>query len=390
MVSLATGSLTIPKQKIDPWLGKILNGSCVATLSGQTPMTFGEGQSWTFDIGEAEYVAEGGNKGASTVTPTSTTVKPFKFHKTLRFNEEVLWAEEDRQIEVVDEILALIQPALSRALDFGVFHEINPTGGAVVAAMNGGLADTTNLVEYAALAEPAVGISLGTVSVAITTGVLTVSAPESLVVGDIVRLGTMTNAAPLIAGKDYYVKTAPSTTTLTLSETLGGAEISTTSAGSSTSIQRVTFIPAKPYASLDAADALVLADGFVPRDIALDPTYAARFSALRGTNSEQKLYPNFRLGIETSELDGHRASVSNTVRGSGVLAVDTKVLGFVGDFSAIRWGVQKQIGLELIKYGDPDGGGDLKRANQVAFRAEVVYGWGIANLNAFAKIHDLV
>jgi hypothetical protein len=298
MVALATGSLTIPKQKITPWLGAIQNGSCVATLSAQTPMTFGEGESWTFDIGEAEYVAEGGDKGASTITPTSKTIKPFKFHKTLRFNEEVLWADEDRQLEVVDEILALIQPALSRALDFGVFHEINPTGGAVVAAMNGGLTDTTNLVEYVAAD--------------------------------------------------------------------------------------------KPYVSLDAADALVLADGFVPRDIALDPTYAAKFSALRGTNSEQKLYPNFRLGIETSELDGHRASVSNTVRGTGVLAVDTDVLGFVGDFSAIRWGVQKQIGLELIKYGDPDGGGDLKRKNQVAFRAEIVYGWGIANLNAFAKIHDLV
>jgi hypothetical protein len=297
MTSLATGSLTIPKQKITPWLGAIQNGSCVASLSAQTPMTFGEGESWTFDIGEAEYVAEGGDKGASTVTPTTKTVKPFKFHKTLRMNEEVLWADEDRQLEVVDEILALIQPALSRALDFGVFHEINPTGGAVVAAMNGGLTDTTNLVEYAAAD--------------------------------------------------------------------------------------------KPYVSLDAADALVLADGYVPRDIALDPTYAAKFSALRGTNSEQKLYPNFRLGVETSELDGHRASVSNTVRGTGVLAVDTDVLGFVGDFSAIRWGVQKSIGLEWIRYGDPDGGGDLKRKNQVAARAEVVYGWGIATLDAFAKIHDI-
>jgi hypothetical protein len=298
MATLATGSLSIPKQKIAPWLGKIKGGSCVASLSAQTPMTFGEGESWTFDIGEAEYVAEGGQKGASTITPTSKPVKPYKFHKTLRMNEEVLWADEDRQLEVVNEILDLIQPALSRALDFGVFHEINPTGGAIVAAMNGGLTDTTNLVEYAAAD--------------------------------------------------------------------------------------------KPYVSLDAADALVLADGYVPRDIALDPTYASKFSALRGTTSEQKLYPNFRLGLETSELDGHRASVSNTVRGTGVLAVDTKVLGFVGDFSAIRWGVQRSIGLEVIKYGDPDGGGDLKRNNQVAFRAEVVYGWGIAALDAFAKIHDLV
>lgn len=298
MAILDSGDLTIPTQILEPWLGKVTNGSAVATLSGSIPMKFGAGSTMTFDIGEAEYVAEGANKGASTVTPTTKTVAPFKFHKTLRFTEEVLWADEDYQLGVVSDILDLIQPALSRALDFGVFHEINPTGGAVVAAMNGGLTDTTNLVEYAAAD--------------------------------------------------------------------------------------------KPYVSLDAADALVLADGYVPRDIALDPTYAAKFSALRGTNSETKLYPNFTLGTAVSELDGHRASVSNTVRGTGVLAVDTDVLGFVGDFSAIRWGIQRQIGLELIRYGDPDGQGDLKRNNQVAFRSEVVYGWGIATLDAFAKIHDLV
>ena len=298
MAALATGSLTIPKQKLDPWLGKIRAGSTVAALSAQTPMTYGEGESWTFSIGEAEYVAEGADKGASTVVPTSKTIKPFKFHKTIRMNEEVLWADADRQLAVVDQILAEIQPALSRALDFGVFHEINPTGGAIVAAMNGGLTDTTNLVEYAAAD--------------------------------------------------------------------------------------------KPYVSLDAADALVLAAGYMPRDIALDPKYAAKFSALRGGTTEQKLYPNFVLGGDVSELDGHRASVSSTVGAKSVLAVDTKVLGFVGDFSAIRWGVQKSIGLEVIRYGDPDGGGDLKRKNQVAFRAEVVYGWGIADLLAFSKIHDLV
>ena len=66
------------------------------------------------------------------------------------------------------------------------------------------------------------------------------------------------------------------------------------------------------------------------------------------------------------------------------------MFGFAGNFDAIRWGIQKSIGLELIKYGDPDGGGDLKRNNQVAFRTEVVYGWGVADRNAIAKIHDLV
>lgn len=298
MAALTTGSLNLPDHIIDPWLKKVQAGSTVATLSGAIPMKFGQGHSMTFDIGEAEYVGEGANKGASTVTPTTKTVKPFKFHKTIRWTEEVKWADEDYQLGVVSQILDLIQPALSRALDFGVFHEINPTGGAVVAAMNGGLTDTTNVVEYAAAD--------------------------------------------------------------------------------------------KPYVSLDAADNLVLAAGYVPRDIALDPAYAAKFSALRGTTSEQKLYPNFRLSTEVSELDNHRASVSRTVGAVGVAAVATKALGFVGDFSTIGWGVQRALGLEMIEYGDPDGGGDLKRNNQVAFRAEVVYGWGIADLLAIAKVWDNV
>jgi hypothetical protein len=297
MTVLDTGDLTIPSQILEPWLGKVSNGSTIATLSNSIPMKFGAGTTMTFDIGEAEYVAEGANKGPSTVTPTTKTVAPFKFHKTLRFTEEVLWADEDYQLGVVQDILDNIQPALSRALDYGVFHEINPTGGAVVAAMNGGLTDTPNTVEIAADA---------------------------------------------------------------------------------------------PYTYLDAADALVLADGYVPRDIALDPSWAAAFSSYRSSTTEQKLYPNFVLTTAVSELEGHRASVSNTVGAVGVAAVATNVKAFVGDFSAIRWGIQRQIGLEMIRFGDPDGQGDLKRNNQVAFRAEVVYGWGIADLNAFAKVIDAV
>ena len=298
MAVMTTGDLTIPDQVLDPWLGKVQGGSSVAALSASIPMKFGAGASMTFDIGEAEYVGEGANKGPSTVVPTTKTVTPYKFHKTVRWTEEVKWADEDYQLGVVGQILNEIQPALSRALDFGVYHGINPTGGAAVVAMAESLSDTTNSVEIGA--------------------------------GD------------------------------------------------------------KPYANLDAADLLVLADSFVPRDVALDPTFASGFSTLRGANSEQKLYPNFNLSTDVSELDGHRASVSRTVGALGVAAAATNVKAFVGDFGTIRWGVQRTIGLEMIEYGDPDGQGDLKRNNQVAFRSEIVYGWGLSDLSAFSKIVDAV
>jgi len=294
MAVLDTGDLVIPTQILDPWLGKVKGGSTIAVLSDSIPMKFGAGQSMTFDIGEAELVEEGANKGATTFSKTVKTVNPHKFHKTVRWTDEVMWADEDHQLGVVEQILDLIQPALSRALDFGVFHGINPADGTAAVSITESLADTTQDVATDAN-EPV-------------------------------------------------------------------------------------------YEELDAADLLVLESSYVPRDVALDPTWAARFSTLRGTNSEAKLYPNFKLGTAVSELDGHRASVSNTVGAKGIAAVDTDILGFVGDFSGIRWGVQKSIGLEVIRYGDPDGQGDLKRNNQVAFRAEVVYGWGIYDLDAFAKV----
>ena len=296
MAVLDTGDLILPDEVLDPWLGKVQYGSAVAALSNSIPMKFGTGHSMTFDIGEAEYVAQGANKGASTVTPTTVTTDPFKFHKTVRWTDEVMWADEDHQLGVVSQILDLIQPSLSRALDFGVFHGINPTGGAEVAAMDQTLDDTTNSVEYVAA-----------------------------------------NA---------------------------------------------------PYVSLDAADALILADDYIPSDVALAPVWASKFSAYRNATTEQKIYPDFRLSTQVSDLENHRASVSRTVSALGVAAVATNIIGFVGDFSAIRWGIQRAIGLEVIRYGDPDGQGDLKRNNQVAFRAEVVYGWGVADLNAFAKVTD--
>ncbi|MUL44472.1 phage major capsid protein [Mycobacterium sp. CBMA293] len=299
MATFTTAGLNIPDQVLNPWLGKVKYGSAIATLSAQEPMKFGNGHSMTFDIGEAEYVGEGANKGGSTITPTTKTVKPFKFHKTVRWTDEVKWADEDHQMGVVQQILDAIARPLARALDFGVFHGINPTGGAAVTAMTEKLSQTTNVVTLAA--------------------------------GD------------------------------------------------------------KPQLNMDAADQLVLEDGFVPSDIALDPAFAAVFGSQRlpvatGQAIGPKMYPDLSYTTAISRLENHNASVSNTVGALGVAGAATKVQGFVGDFSGIRWGIQRQIGLKMIEYGDPDGNGDLQRNNQVAFRAEVVYGWGIGDLNAFAKI----
>ena len=290
MAALKTGDLTVPNQILDPWLKNVSDGSVVSRLSDSIPMKFGTGQAFVFDVGEAEYVGEGQQKGASTVTSSVQTVDPFKFHKTIRMNDEVLWADEDHQMGVVQDILDQIQPALSRALDFGVLHGINPATGTRATAMTVALTDTTNVVSTGS------GVAL-----------------------------------------------------------------------------------------VDAADQLVLAGGNVPADIALAPSFAGGFATARDSDG-RRLYPDINLGAALTSFEGHRAATSRTVSDLGVDKGGSGISAFVGDFSAVRWGVQKSIGLEVIRFGDPDGDGDLQRNNQVAFRAEVVYGWGIADLSAFAKI----
>ena len=124
-----------------------------------------------------------------------------------------------------------------------------------------------------------------------------------------------------------------------------------------------------------------LAANGVPNGIAMDPRFAAAISGQRIPTTGQKLYPDFTFANESSIFESLRAATSKTVGASGVATADSDLLAVVGDFSAVRWGVQKAIGLELIEFGDPDGNGDLKRNNQIAFRAEVVYGWGIAEID---------
>ncbi|MFF1531485.1 major capsid protein, partial [Cellulomonas sp. NPDC058312] len=107
---------------------------------------------------------------------------------------------------------------------------------------------------------------------------------------------------------------------------------------------------------------------------ALDPSYAWTLSTARYPDGRKK-FPELGFGTNISNFLGINASVSNTVSAQPE-ATDTKVKAILGDFqSGIRWGVQRDIPLELIQFGDPDGQGDLKRNNQIALRLEIVYGW---------------
>jgi hypothetical protein len=90
-----------------------------------------------------------------------------------------------------------------------------------------------------------------------------------------------------------------------------------------------------------------------------------------------------------TSFEGMRAYSSSTV-GATPEASTTNVKAILGDWSLLRWGVQKTVPVERILYGDPDGQGDLKRTNQIALRLEIVYGWAVMDLDGFATVKDAV
>ena len=117
----------------------------------------------------------------------------------------------------------------------------------------------------------------------------------------------------------------------------------------------------------------------------MDPALSFGLSTMRDANG-RKIYPEIGFGQNVTNFSGMSAAVSDTVSAKNEISTPSKLLGIVGQFDAFRWGVQRSIGAHLIEYGDPDGLGDLQRQNQIAIRAEIVYGIGIMDNKAFAKI----
>lgn len=160
--------------------------------------------------------------------------------------------------------------------------------------------------------------------------------------------------------------------------------------------KRVEMDTADADADLRAAVGLLLNQdtSWGVNGIAIDPRFAWALSELQtknadGSPSGTQRYPNLGFGTDISSFLGINAAQGNTVSGTPE-ATDTKVRAIVGDFqNGIRWGVQRELPVELIRFGDPDGQGDLKRKNQIALRLELVYGM-YAFEDRFAVVEDKV
>lgn len=128
--------------------------------------------------------------------------------------------------------------------------------------------------------------------------------------------------------------------------------------------------------AIDKAITAVRSKGYEARAIAADVMFDDAMANVR-TKNKERMYPN--------GINGYRGLNTAT----GFVKGESDINAIVGDFSAFKWGVQKDVPLQVIQFGDPDNTGrDLAGHNEVFIRAEVVYGIGVMDTDAFALIVD--
>lgn len=144
--------------------------------------------------------------------------------------------------------------------------------------------------------------------------------------------------------------------------------------------QTVEFDAADPDANIETAASLIQGSEGVISGMAMDPQFSSALAAYKVNGVKQ--FPELAWGANPGTVRGIPTDINRTVsNGKDDLVI-------IGDFSSMfQWGYAKEIPLEIIKYGDPDGSGkDLKNFNQVYLRSETFLGWGIMDGNSFARV----
>ena len=116
----------------------------------------------------------------------------------------------------------------------------------------------------------------------------------------------------------------------------------------------------------------------------MSPAFKSALAAVKaGTNLNTALFPQLGWGAEVGQINGLPVDANSTVNFNS--NADRAIVGNFADF--FKWGIARQIPIEIIEYGDPDNSGsDLKGHNQVYLRGEAYLGWGILVPEAFAII----
>lgn len=128
-----SSKVKLPSNVVTTVINKVKDTSTIARLCPSTPQKFNDTTYLIFNpTSEAEVVAEGQKKGVYEIDTKPIVGKRVKIVTTTRVSDELKWADEDNQLEIIDNIQADQTAAIARALDYVIYHGINPKTGEVM------------------------------------------------------------------------------------------------------------------------------------------------------------------------------------------------------------------------------------------------------------------
>lgn len=371
-MALETSKIVLPREVVPTVINKVKGTSTIAALSPSEPQIFANREYQIFmPSAEAEVVAEGGKKHSYEQDMKPVTGRNVKVVTTTRVSNELKFADEDNQLEIVSNIINDQAEALGRALDSVVYFGINPRDKSALDGYDhlvsfettGGTAGSTT---YPTIAEIKAWLQQ---NVALTSSGSASNDSDwqelaDYMLGNSGTQPTWVNSADInivdVKKLDFQTWYAANTTT-TPGTPATGSNIK---------------IASDISAAIDS-----MADKLVDYNIngfAMSRKLAGDLRKVRVPMTGQRLYPEIPLSLEAGMFDGIPATTSKTVG-------HNDCAGIMGDFNCIKWGLVRDITSEVIEYGDPDNSGvDLKGANQIAYRTEAVFNYAILDKDAFA------
>lgn len=150
MAVLQTGNI-FPEHLMREVISLVKDKGSLPYLAQNRPIPFNGERQLTFSMeNEIAIVGEAQKKPAMGVTIGSRTIRPIKVVYQARITNEVQYASEDAQIDLLRGFVEGYARKLAKGLDLMVFHGINPNTGEVSTAVRDYFDKdvTENLVEY--------------------------------------------------------------------------------------------------------------------------------------------------------------------------------------------------------------------------------------------------
>lgn len=129
-LSINGGKVKLPHSVVTEYVNKASDTSTIATLSPSTPQSFADVDHMIFvPSAEAEVVEEGAAKSSYDQDIDPVAAKRVKVITNTRVSDELRWADEDNRLEILSHIVEDQSKAIGRALDYVIYHAINPRKG---------------------------------------------------------------------------------------------------------------------------------------------------------------------------------------------------------------------------------------------------------------------